>query len=69
MHYVETYNASEGFFGVQTDPSKQWLTLMIDYDVFYEFMPMEDFGRPNPRVVPLEGVELGKNYAMLISTS
>ncbi len=69
MHYVETYNASEGFFGVQTDPSTSSMTLMLDYDVFYEFIPMEEFGRENPRVVPLEGVELGKNYAMLISTS
>ncbi len=69
MHYMETYNASEGFFGVQTDPTTSSMTLMIDYDVFYEFMPMEEFGRPNPTVVPLEGVELNKNYAMLISTS
>ena len=69
MHYVETYNASEGFFGVQTDPSTSSMTLMIDYGVFYEFMPMDEFGRPNPTVVPLEGIEIGKNYAMLISTS
>lgn len=69
MHYVETYNASEGFFGVQTDPTTQSMTLMLDYGVFYEFLPMEEFGKPDPTVVPLEGVELGKNYAMLISTS
>ncbi len=69
MHYVETYNASEGFFGVQTDPTTSSMTLMIDYDVYYEFMPMESFGSPNPTVVPLEDVELNKNYAMLISTS
>lgn len=69
MHYVETYNASEGFFGVQTDPTTSSMTLMIDYGVFYEFMPMEEFGKDNPQVVPLEGVELNKNYAMLISTT
>ncbi len=69
MHYMETYNASEGFFGVQTDPTTSSMTLMIDYDVYYEFMPMESFGSPNPTVVPLEDVELNKNYAMLISTS
>lgn len=69
MHYMETYNASEGFFGVQTDPTTSSMTLMIDYGVFYEFLPMEDFGKPNPTIVPLEGIELGKNYAMLISTS
>lgn len=69
MHYVETYNASEGFFGVQTDPTTSSMTLMIDYGIFYEFMPMDEFGKENPTVVPLEGVELNKNYAMLISTS
>ncbi len=69
MHYMETYNASEGFFGVQTDPTTSSMTLMIDYDVYYEFMPMESFGSPNPTVVPLEDVEMNKNYAMLISTS
>ena len=69
MHYVETYNASEGFFGVQTDPTDASMTLMVDYDVFYEFIPMDEFGKADPTVVPLEGVETGKNYAMLISTS
>ena len=69
MHYMETYNASEGFFGLQTDPQDRALTLMIDYGVFYEFIPMEDFGKAQPRVVPLWGVEAGKNYAMVISTS
>ena len=69
MKYVETYNASEGFFGIQNDPLDPALLLMIDYDVFYEFMPFEDFGAPNPRVLPLWEVEVGKNYAMLISTS
>ena len=69
MHYMETYNASEGFFGIQDDPTDKSMLLMTDYDVFYEFMPMEDFGKDHPRVVPLEGVETGKNYAMIISTS
>lgn len=69
MKYVETYNASEGFFGIQNDPLDPALLLMIDYDVFYEFMPFEDFGASNPRVLPLWEVEVGKNYAMLISTS
>ncbi len=69
MHYMETYNASEGFFGIQDDPSDKSMLLMLDYDVYYEFMPMEDYGSDNPRIVPLEGVEVGKNYAMIISTS
>lgn len=69
MHYMETYNASEGFFGLQSDLNDNAMMLMLDYDVFYEFIPMEDFEKPNPTVVPLEGVVLGRNYAMLISTS
>jgi hypothetical protein len=69
MHYMETYNASEGFFGLQNDPSDPAMMLMIDYGVFYEFLPMDEFDSPNPHIVPLTGVQLGKNYAMLISTT
>ena len=69
MHYMETYNASEGFFGLQNDPADPAMMLMIDYGVFYEFLPMDEFDSPNPNIVPLTGVELGKNYAMLISTA
>ena len=69
INYMETYNASEGFFGLQSNPSDKSMLLMIDYDVFYEFIPMDEFGSDHPTVVPLWGVELGKNYAMLISTS
>jgi len=64
MHYMETYNASEGFFGLQNDPTDKSMLLMLDYDVFYEFIPM-DGGDP----VPLWGVETGKNYAMVISNA
>ena len=69
MHYMETYNASEGFFGLQNDFSDPSMLLMIDYGVFYEFIPMEDVGTENPHIVPLTDVELNKNYAMVISTS
>ena len=69
MQYMETYNASEGFFAIQNDPSDQAMLLMIDYDVFYEFIPFEELNSPNPTVLPLWEVEVGKNYAMLISTS
>lgn len=69
MHYMETYNASEGFFGIQDDPNDKSMLLMVDYDVFYEFIPMDEFGTDNPTIVPLSGIELGKNYAMVISTS
>ena len=69
MHYMETYNASEGFFGLQSDPSDPSMLLMLDYGVFYEFIPMDEFGREKPTVVPLWAVETGKNYAMVITTS
>ena len=69
MHYMETYNASEGFFGIQNDTTDKSMLLMLDYDVFYEFIPMDEFGSDNPTIVPLEGIEVGKNYAMLITTS
>ena len=69
MRYMETYNASEGFFGLQDDPADKSMLLMLDYDVFYEFIPMDEFGNESPMVVPLWGVETGRNYAMLISTS
>lgn len=69
MHYMETYNASEGFFGLQSDLNDPAMLLMIDYDVFYEFIPLEEIGNPAPAIVPLSGVEVGKNYAMVISTS
>ena len=69
MHYMETYNASEGFFGLQSDLSDPAMLLMIDYDIFYEFIPLEEFENPNPNIVPLTGIEVGKNYAMVISTS
>lgn len=69
MHYMETYNASEGFFGVQDDPTNPSMSLMVDYGVFFEFIPMDEIENPNPKVVPLWGVETGKNYAVVISTS
>lgn len=69
MHYMETYNASEGFFGIQDDPADKSMLLMLDYGVFYEFLPVDEIGSEHPNIVPLSGVEIGKNYAMLISSS
>ena len=72
MHYMETYNASEGFFGLQDDPADKAMLLMLDYGVFYEFEDLSgqtgDSAQSGP-IVPLWAVEKGKNYAMLISTS
>ena len=69
MHYVETYNASEGYFGTQSDLAVSAMLLMIDYGIFYEFIPLEDVGKEQPRICCLEDVEVGRNYAMVISTS
>jgi len=69
MSYMETYNASEGFFGLQTDPGDRAMTLMLDYDVFYEFIPLEEVGTAHPTVLPLWEVEAGRHYALVISTS
>lgn len=74
MHYMETYNASEGFFGIQTDLNDPNMMLMIDYGVFYEFCPMDNLdsnGYPldESKIVPLWEVETGVNYAMIISTT
>ena len=69
MHYWETYNASEGFFGIQDQSDSEELLLMLDYGIFYEFIPMDEFENKNPKAVRLSEVELGKNYAMVISTN
>lgn len=69
MHYMETYNASEGFFGNQSRLDDKSMLLMLDYDVFYEFIPMDEFDKLNPNIVPLWGVETNRNYAMVITTS
>ncbi len=69
MHYVETYNASEGFFGTQNNLLDPSMLLMVDYDIFYEFIPLEEIDEENPKVLSLGEVELNKNYALIISTS
>lgn len=70
MHYVETYNASEGFFGIQDRDDSNELLLMLDYGIFYEFIPMSEFkGVESTTVVRLEDVELNVNYALVITTN
>ncbi len=69
MHYLETYNASEGYFGTQSDLLDPAMLLMIDYGVFYEFVPIDEVEKENPKAYCLEEVELGRNYAIVISTS
>jgi len=69
MYYLETYNASEGFFGIQDRKDSNDLLLMLDYGIYYEFIPMEEIDREFPDTVSLGEVELDKNYAMVISTN
>ncbi|WP_172918191.1 GH3 auxin-responsive promoter family protein [Capnocytophaga canis] len=69
FRYYEIYNASEGFFGIQDRNNSDELLLMLDYGVFYEFIPMDTFGTNQQKVIPLSEVELGKNYAMVITTN
>ncbi|MBO4487999.1 MAG: GH3 auxin-responsive promoter family protein [Bacteroidaceae bacterium] len=69
MHYMETYNASEGFFGVQNEPSDTSMLLLTNLGVFYEFIPLEEVGSENPHALPIWEVETDRNYAMVISTT
>ncbi|WP_288983481.1 GH3 auxin-responsive promoter family protein [uncultured Flavobacterium sp.] len=67
--YYEIYNASEGFFAIQDQNDSDELLLMLDYGIFYEFIPMDTFGTLNQRVIRLNEVELNKNYALVITTN
>lgn len=69
MNYWETYNASEGFFGIQDRSNSDELLLMLDYGVYYEFIPVEEFDKEYPKTIGLSEVEIGKNYALVISTN
>lgn len=70
MHYVETYNASEGFFGIQDEIDNPGLLLMLDYGIFFEFIPMEHYDGVNSKeIISLKDVELNKQYALVISTN
>jgi hypothetical protein len=69
MRYMETYNASEGFFGIQDQTDSKEMLLMLDYGIFYEFIPFEDLNKDEPRTLVLDQVEVGKNYAVVITTN
>ena len=69
MHYLEAYNASEGFFAIQDDPEHDDMLLMLDYGIFYEFVPIEELGKKTPIALTIEQVEKNKNYALIISTN
>lgn len=69
MKYMETYNASEGFFGLQDDPEDAAMLLMLDYGVYYEFMPTSELGKAKPKTLLLEEVQPNVNYAIIITTN
>ncbi|OCX51417.1 hypothetical protein BEL04_15430 [Mucilaginibacter sp. PPCGB 2223] len=69
MYYLETYNASEGFFGLQDEDDSGEMLLMLDYGIFYEFLPLENIHDEHPKTLTLDEVELFKNYALIISTN
>ncbi len=69
MNYMETYNASEGFFGLQDRKNSDQLLLMLDYGIFYEFLPVDQLNKEMPQTRSLEEVELNENYALVISTN
>ncbi len=69
IQYMETYNASEGFFGIQDDLSRDDMLLMTNYGIFYEFVLAEDIWSDNPKTYPLWEVEKDRNYAVIITTN
>lgn len=69
FRYYEIYNASEGFFAIQDRNANKELLLMLDYGIFYEFIPMDTYGSKEEKVIPLSEVEEGKNYAIIITTN
>ncbi|MCC6187180.1 MAG: GH3 auxin-responsive promoter family protein, partial [Chitinophagaceae bacterium] len=69
MHYIDSYNASEGFFASQDLEDEDGMLLLLNHGIFYEFIPMDEFGNDNPQVHTLKEVKLNTNYAIVISTN
>src|SRR5690606_26121439 len=69
MYFLENYNASEGYFGLQDRSDSDDLLLMLDYGIYYEFLPTENLDQEHPKTLSLGEVELHKNYALIISTN
>ena len=69
INYLEIYNASEGFFAAQNMPEGEGMLLFADHGIFYEFMPVEEYGKPNAKTFGLDQVTLNRNYALVISTN
>jgi GH3 auxin-responsive promoter len=69
MYYLETYNASEGFFGIQDQRNSDEMLLMLDYGIYYEFIPMSEWESEHPKTLSLDQVQLNENYAIVITTN
>lgn len=69
MHYLETYNASEGFFALQDDPTRNDMLLLLDNGVYFEFVPMDELGKDYPKTLAIDEVVMGDIYALVISTN
>jgi hypothetical protein len=69
INYLDLYNASEGFFAAQDEPEQDGMLLFVDHGTFMEFMPVSEYGKKEPQTIGLQDVELGKNYALIISTN
>lgn len=66
---VQTFPASEGFFAFQDDFTQEGLLLQTNHGIFYEFVPLEEFGKPNAQRLTLKDVELHKDYALILTTN
>jgi hypothetical protein len=69
IYYFDLYNASEGFFAAQNDANDEGMLLFLNHGIFYKFMPVEEYGTNQPRTIGLQQVQIGKNYAPVISTN
>ncbi|HKO79613.1 MAG TPA: GH3 auxin-responsive promoter family protein, partial [Chitinophagaceae bacterium] len=69
INYLEMYNASEGFFAAQENPGDDGMLIFTDHGIFMEFMPVGEYGKKHPQTISLQDVEIGKNYALIISTN
>ncbi|CAM4350959.1 GH3 auxin-responsive promoter family protein [Gillisia limnaea] len=69
FRFYEIYNASEGFLACQDLNNSEGLLLMLDYGIFYEFIPMDTYGSPNQKIIPLNEVQTETNYAVIITTN
>lgn len=69
IHYLETYNASEGFFAAHETPGDEGMLLFVDHGIFMEFMPISEYGAAQPQTIGLKEVDLNTNYALVITTN